>query len=100
MPTCGPKIIPQEQLHKAHTQAVTVGLGYRIFVVRRYLAMDIIIPYVLWMTVLLFLTDGVSPVGDPQALCLAGQVNRQGEEKQRGGEHVSHQPARRRGELP
>ena len=30
--------------------AATVGLGYRIFVVRRYLAMDIIIPYVIWMT--------------------------------------------------
>jgi len=37
--------------------AATVGLGYRIFVVRRYIAMDIIIPYVLWMTMLLFLTD-------------------------------------------
>jgi NitT/TauT family transport system permease protein len=37
--------------------AATVGLGYRIFVVRRYVAMDIIIPYVLWMTVLLFLMD-------------------------------------------
>ena len=37
--------------------AATVGLGYRIFVVRRYVAMDIIIPYVLWMTVLLFLID-------------------------------------------
>jgi NitT/TauT family transport system permease protein len=39
--------------------AATVGLGYRIFVVRRYLAMDIIIPYVLWMTALLFLADWV-----------------------------------------
>jgi NitT/TauT family transport system permease protein len=37
--------------------AATVGLGYRIFVVRRYVAMDIIIPYVLWMTGLLFLAD-------------------------------------------
>lgn len=37
--------------------AATVGLGYRIFVVRRYVAMDMIIPYVLWMTGLLFLTD-------------------------------------------
>jgi NitT/TauT family transport system permease protein len=37
--------------------AATVGLGYRIFVVRRYVAMDIIIPYVLWMTALLFLAD-------------------------------------------
>jgi NitT/TauT family transport system permease protein len=37
--------------------AATVGLGYRIFVVRRYMAMDIIIPYVVWMTALLFLAD-------------------------------------------
>ena len=37
--------------------AATVGLGYRVFVVRRYLAMDIIIPYVLWMTALLFAVD-------------------------------------------
>jgi NitT/TauT family transport system permease protein len=33
------------------------GLGYRIFLVRRYLAMDVIIPYVLWITVLAFLMD-------------------------------------------
>jgi NitT/TauT family transport system permease protein len=39
--------------------AATVGLGYRIFVVRRYLAMDIIIPYVIWMTGLLFAADWV-----------------------------------------
>jgi len=39
--------------------AATVGLGYRIFVVRRYLAMDIIIPYVVWMTALLFAADWI-----------------------------------------
>jgi NitT/TauT family transport system permease protein len=33
------------------------GLGYRIFLVRRYLAMDVIIPYVAWITLLAFLTD-------------------------------------------
>lgn len=33
------------------------GLGYRIFLVRRYLAMDVIIPYVLWITLLGYLTD-------------------------------------------
>jgi len=33
------------------------GLGYRIFLVRRYLAMDLIIPYVLWITLLGFLID-------------------------------------------
>jgi NitT/TauT family transport system permease protein len=33
------------------------GLGYRIFLVRRYLAMDVIIPYVLWITLLAFAMD-------------------------------------------
>ncbi len=33
------------------------GLGYRIFLVRRYLAMDVILPYVLWITLLAFLMD-------------------------------------------
>ncbi len=28
------------------------GLGYRIFLVRRYLAMDVILPYVAWITLL------------------------------------------------
>ena len=37
--------------------AASVGLGYRIFVVRRYVAMEIIIPYVIWMTLLLFVAD-------------------------------------------
>ncbi|WP_445679866.1 ABC transporter permease [Radicibacter daui] len=33
------------------------GLGFRIFLVRRYLAMDVIIPYVIWITLLAFLMD-------------------------------------------
>lgn len=37
--------------------AATAGLGYRIFVVRRYIAMEIIIPYVLWMSLLAFVAD-------------------------------------------
>lgn len=37
--------------------AATVGLGYRIFVVRRYLAMNIIIPYVLWIGIVAFAAD-------------------------------------------
>ncbi|MBF0431628.1 MAG: ABC transporter permease subunit [Fibrobacteria bacterium] len=37
--------------------AATAGLGYRIFVVRRYLAMDIIIPYVIWISLLAFSAD-------------------------------------------
>ncbi|MFH2205151.1 MAG: ABC transporter permease [Elusimicrobiota bacterium] len=35
------------------------GLGYRIFLVRRYLAMDVIIPYALWITVLGFSLDRI-----------------------------------------
>ena len=37
--------------------AATEGLGYRIFLVRRYLAMDIILPYVAWITLLAYLCD-------------------------------------------
>ena len=37
--------------------AATDGLGYRIFLARRYLSMDIIIPYVLWITFLGFVLD-------------------------------------------
>ncbi|SFR65004.1 NitT/TauT family transport system permease protein [Marinobacter daqiaonensis] len=33
------------------------GLGYRIFLVRRYLAMDVILPYVLWITLLAIVID-------------------------------------------
>lgn len=33
------------------------GLGYRIFLVRRYLAMDVILPYVAWITLLAFVSD-------------------------------------------
>lgn len=41
----------------AEAIAATDGLGYRIFLVRRYLAMDIILPYVVWITLLAFLLD-------------------------------------------
>lgn len=41
----------------AEAIAATDGLGYRIFLVRRYLAMDVIIPYVVWITLLAFLLD-------------------------------------------
>ncbi len=33
------------------------GLGYRIFLVRRYLAMDTILPYVIWIALLAYLMD-------------------------------------------
>ncbi len=41
----------------AEVIASTDGLGYRIFLVRRYLAMDVILPYVVWITLLAFLLD-------------------------------------------
>ena len=44
-------------LISAEAIASTSGLGYRIFLVRRYLAMDVILPYVLWITLLAFIID-------------------------------------------
>ena len=41
----------------AEAIASTDGLGYRIFLVRRYLAMDVILPYVAWITLLAWLID-------------------------------------------
>lgn len=41
----------------AEAIASTEGLGYRIFLVRRYLAMDVILPYVVWITLLAFVMD-------------------------------------------
>jgi NitT/TauT family transport system permease protein len=37
--------------------AANEGLGYRIFLVRRYLAMDIILPYAFWITMLGYSLD-------------------------------------------
>ena len=37
-------------LISAEAIAADSGLGYRIFLVRRYLAMDVILPYVAWIT--------------------------------------------------
>ena len=44
-------------LISAEAIAADVGLGYRIFLVRRYLAMDVIIPYVAWIALLAVLMD-------------------------------------------
>ena len=41
----------------AEAVAATEGLGYRIFLMRRYLAMDLILPYVAWITLLAWLLD-------------------------------------------
>lgn len=41
----------------AEAIAATAGLGYRIFLVRRYLDMAVILPYVAWITLLAFSMD-------------------------------------------
>ena len=41
----------------AEAIASDLGLGYRIFLVRRYLAMDVILTYVIWITIIAFLMD-------------------------------------------
>jgi len=44
-------------LISAEAIASDIGLGYRIFLVRRYLSMDIIIPYVAWISLLAIVMD-------------------------------------------
>lgn len=41
----------------AEAIAAADGLGYRIFLVRRYLSMDVILPYVAWITLLAAASD-------------------------------------------
>jgi len=41
----------------AEAIASTDGLGYRIFLVRRYMSMDVILPYVVWITFLAYIFD-------------------------------------------
>ncbi|PWK59175.1 ABC transporter permease [Roseicyclus mahoneyensis] len=41
----------------AEAVASDSGLGYRVFLVRRFLAMDVILTYVAWITLLAFLID-------------------------------------------
>lgn len=44
-------------LISAEAISATAGLGYRIFLVRRYMAMDVILPYVVWITLLAWFMD-------------------------------------------
>ncbi len=44
-------------LISAEAIASDIGLGYRIFLVRRYLSMDIILPYVAWIALLAIAMD-------------------------------------------
>jgi NitT/TauT family transport system permease protein len=56
----------------AEAIASTEGLGYRIFLVRRYLAMDVILPYVAWITLLAFTMDWLLRVLRAKAFAWAG----------------------------
>ena len=44
-------------LISAEAIAADAGLGYRIFLVRRFLQMDLILPYVAWITLIAFVMD-------------------------------------------
>lgn len=46
-------------LISAEAIASDIGLGYRIFLVRRYLSMDVILPYVAWIALLAILIDAL-----------------------------------------
>jgi NitT/TauT family transport system permease protein len=51
-------------LISAEAIASDAGLGYRIFLMRRYLAMDVILPYVAWITLLAYFLDlALSSIG-------------------------------------
>ncbi|MBB97683.1 MAG: lipid kinase [Rhodobacteraceae bacterium] len=56
----------------AEAIASDLGLGYRIFLVRRYLAMDVILTYVLWITLLAFLLDSILRLLSRRAFPWAG----------------------------
>ena len=52
-------VMGPDPVHASSLEAIaaTDGLGYRIFLVRRYMSMDVILPYVAWITLLAFLFD-------------------------------------------
>jgi NitT/TauT family transport system permease protein len=58
----------------AEAIASTEGLGYRIFLVRRYLAMDVILPYVAWITLLAFTMDWLLKTVRARAFAWAGST--------------------------
>ena len=53
--------------------ASTDGLAYRIALLRRHMGMDVIIPYVLWVALLLFLVDLGMRNAEPQAASLVSR---------------------------
>jgi NitT/TauT family transport system permease protein len=68
VPQMLPRLLPSVRLNlgpawlfliAAEAIASTSGLGYRIFLVRRFLAMDVILVYVVWITLLAVALDWV-----------------------------------------
>ncbi|MEM1383161.1 MAG: ABC transporter permease subunit [Pseudomonadota bacterium] len=59
----------------AEAIASTDGLGYRIFLVRRFLAMDVILVYVAWITLLAFLIDWALRAASQRLYPWAGPVS-------------------------
>jgi NitT/TauT family transport system permease protein len=59
----------------AEAIASTEGLGYRIFLVRRYLAMDVILPYVAWITLLAVMADMLLRLLRSRAFSWAGAAH-------------------------
>ncbi len=66
LPQIVPRLIDSQRLSlgpawlfliSAEAISAASGLGYRIFLVRRYMAMDVILPYVAWITLLAFSFD-------------------------------------------
>jgi len=58
-------------LISAEAIASDIGLGYRIFLVRRYLAMDVILPYVAWIALLAASIDWLLALASRKAFAWA-----------------------------
>lgn len=67
-------------LISAEAIAAEQGLGYRIFLVRRYMAMDTILPYVVWITLLAFVMDRLLLALNRRAFPWLNSGRRAGEE--------------------
>ncbi|MFZ5755574.1 MAG: ABC transporter permease [Pseudomonadota bacterium] len=67
-------------LISAEAIAAEQGLGYRIFLVRRYMAMDVILPYVVWITLLAFVMDRLLLALNRRAFPWLGNSRRAGED--------------------
>jgi NitT/TauT family transport system permease protein len=59
LPQIMPRLIEAVRLSIGPAFLFLISAGYRIFLLRRYLAMDTILPYVAWITLLAWLIDAV-----------------------------------------